>query len=70
MASGLSARVQDELHFHFMKSEFEAHRIFMRIHKALYTGMEHSDLGLSPLADLNQGGRLVDQLAGPKNRNQ
>ena len=68
--SGLPARVQDELHFHFVKSEFEAHRIFMRIHKPLHARMEHSNLGLSPVPDLHQGGRLIDEFAGPENWNQ
>ena len=70
MASCLSARVQDEFHFHFMKSKFKPHRIFMRIHEPLHPGMEHSNLGLGALPDFNQGGRLIDKLAMTKNRNE
>ncbi len=33
-------------------------------------GMEHANLGLRPLPDLNQGGRLVDEFAVPENRDQ
>ena len=66
MVSGFPARVQDELHFHFMEPEFEPHRIFMRIHEPLYAGVEHANLGLRPLPDFDQGRLLIDEFTVPK----
>jgi len=70
MASCLPARLQDQFCLPFMESKLKPHRIFMRIDEPSYPGMEHCDLGLGPLPNFDQGGRLIDKLAAPKHRDQ